>query len=104
MRGKRMRYYTKTWGLSLIYDKGNDELSAEGVCGGPAMYNTRVLLSGDDRLAVLESRMDFDELDKRICRDRSFAKYLPSPISETHTVDTLEDLVSTMIGEEETLP
>lgn len=75
MRGKIVRCYTKTWGLSLIYDIDQDELSAEGVCGGAAMYNARVLLCGDDRRAVRESKMDLDQLDKRICRDASFRDY-----------------------------
>jgi hypothetical protein len=96
MRGRIVRYHTKTWGLSLIYDLDQDELSAQGVCGGAAMYNARVLLSGDDRLAVRESRMDFDQLDRRICRDGSFKDYLPSPIAETDTVETLDELLAAM--------
>ncbi len=104
MRGKIVRHYTKTWGLSLIYDHAKDELSAEGVCGGPAMYNSRVLLSGADRLAVLELRMDFDELDRRLCRDRSFPVYLPTPVAESHTADTLEEFVREMAGAQQTVP
>ncbi len=89
-----IRAITNVWGLILLYDAATDELSAECVCGGAAMYGVRIVLSPAERTALKDGRLDFQKLSKEMCDSDDFRDRHVALSRASVKVDSIDELLA----------
>ena len=57
-----------SWGVLIIHDTDNEEMSLQCLCGGIAMYEQRVILTPDEVEEFNAGTFDADSMVHEVCK------------------------------------
>lgn len=75
-----------TWGAMVVEDTETSEFSFQCLCGGAAMYWTRVVLNEAETKGLLDGSLNPDQMVSDVCKQKP---YLEDRIRQSFDVNTL---------------